>query len=61
MYREKDGFRDPKRYLVALTNHREQRVIERMQIKDTRSAEKIVTEAYSYGKSKRQIKKALKC
>ena len=47
MYREKDGFRDPKRYPVALTNHGEQRVIERMQIKDTRSAEKIVMEKAS--------------
>lgn len=54
----KDGFDSFERYPIGVTNHARQRIMERMFIKNPCDIDKLVREAYCYGKSKRQIKKS---
>lgn len=54
----KDGFHSFIQYPIGVTNHARQRMMERMPIKNPNDIEKLVREAYCYGKSKRQVKKS---
>lgn len=54
---EEEGFYDPFVYPVALTTHARERFAERLGICDDRKMNDMTFDAYSYGKSKRQIKK----
>lgn len=53
---DEDGF-DNLLNPVVLTDHVQERFIERLGIRDLRKMELFATEAYKFGKSKRQIKK----
>lgn len=54
---EEEGFYDPFVYPVALTTHARERFAERLGIYDDRKMNDMTFDAYSYGKSKRQLKK----
>lgn len=54
----KDGFCDPKRYPIVVTNHAKQRMLERMPVQNPADAVRLAYDAYCYGRSKRQIKKS---
>ncbi|MBP3494536.1 MAG: hypothetical protein J6J83_08030 [Oscillospiraceae bacterium] len=53
-----DGFCDPCRYPIALTDHARERMRERLGITDFRKMDAAAREAYQYGRSARQIKKS---
>jgi len=51
----REGFLDPRIYPVSLTNHARERIHER--VSETVNADKLVREAYAYGKSSFQVMK----
>ena len=53
-----DGFRDPHLYPIGTTNHAKERIMERMHICNEQDIPKIVLDAYSYGRSKRQLRRS---
>lgn len=55
---DKDSFDSFERYPIGVTNHARQRIMERMLINNSYDIDKLVREAYCYGKSKRQIPKS---
>ncbi len=55
--RDIDGFYNPQYYPVAITNHARERIYERMPNYCCKNPDKLVFDAYCYGKSKRQVKK----
>ena len=52
-----EGFCNPKFHPIALTNHARERLSERLGLNNTSAMLETATDAYRYGKSKRQIKK----
>lgn len=54
----KDGFFSLQYYPIILTTHAKERMAERLHVKSLWDAEKLALEAYSYGKSKRQVKQS---
>lgn len=50
-----DGFLDPRKYLVGLTDHGRQRMTERLGIQYYDEMYNLVFEAYQFGKSVRQV------
>lgn len=58
VYRENyalDGFYNPRKYPPALTDHARQRMHERLHINSDAMMEKYLQDAYTYGKSARQL------
>ena len=51
----REGFLNPQIYPVALTNHARERIYERYPNGENVNADKLVREAYSYGKSSFQV------
>jgi hypothetical protein len=54
---EEEGFLPLNTHPIALTNHARERLQERLGVSNEREMLKLATDAYRYGKSKRQIKK----
>ena len=53
----REGFLNPQIYPVALTNHARERIYERVSNSGNVNADKLVREAYAYGKSSYQVMK----
>lgn len=54
---DEEGFYDPRNYPIALTDHAQKRLQERLGIESLVEMRKCAVDAYRFGKSKRQIKK----
>lgn len=53
----REGFLNPKRYPVSLTTHARERIYERMSNSNNINVDKLVEDAYAYGKSSCQLMK----